>query len=98
MPRLSVASSLKLSNRSIAIAVSPLRNEQPPILRQISDPPHELTKTVHLSLSLQGNSTSLKSGKHCSLTNPILQGRQSGSKIGGVVVPGFETGKGARGS
>src|SRR6218665_2688841 len=52
----SVTSSLKFSNRSIAIAVpvSPLIwNKLPPELRQISDPSYELTQTSPLAISPQ---------------------------------------------
>jgi len=51
--RLSVTSSLKFSNRSIAVAVPPLWNKLPPALRQISDPSYELTRTSPLAISPQ---------------------------------------------
>src|SRR6218665_4064937 len=47
--RLSVTSSLKFSNRSIA--VPPLWNELPPALRQISESSYELTQTSPLKIS-----------------------------------------------
>src|SRR6218665_3703904 len=43
--RRSVTSSLKFSNRSIALALPPLWNKLPPALRQMSDPSYELTQT-----------------------------------------------------
>ena len=43
--RPSVTSSLKFSNRSIAVAVPPLWNKLPPALRQISESSYELTQT-----------------------------------------------------
>jgi hypothetical protein len=49
--RPSVTSSLKFSNRSIAIAVPPLWNKLPPTLRQLSTPSYELTKTSPLAIS-----------------------------------------------
>src|SRR6218665_1218517 len=51
--RLSVTSSLKFSNRSIAVAVPPLWNKLPPALRQISDPTYELTQASPLAISPQ---------------------------------------------
>src|SRR6218665_3553831 len=51
--RPSVTSSLKFSNRSIAVAVPPLWNKLPPALRQISDPSYELTRTSALAISPQ---------------------------------------------
>ena len=51
--RPSVTSSLKFSNRSIALAVSPLWNKLLPALRQISDPSYELTRTSPLAISPQ---------------------------------------------
>src|SRR6218665_36419 len=51
--RPSVISSLKFSNRSIAVAVPPLWNKLPPALRQISDPSYELTRTSPLAISPQ---------------------------------------------
>src|SRR6218665_2631221 len=56
-----VTSSLKFSNRSIAVAVPPLWNKLPPALRQISDPSYELTRTSPLTISPQlFNSTMIK--------------------------------------
>jgi len=49
--RPSITSSLKFSNRSIAIAVPPIWNELPPELRQISDPSYHLTKSPPLAVS-----------------------------------------------
>src|SRR6218665_2950238 len=51
--RPSVTSSLKFSNRSIAVGlvVPPLWNKLPPALRQISDPSYELTQTSPLAIS-----------------------------------------------
>src|SRR6218665_2099871 len=49
--RPSVTSSLKFSNRPIAIAVPPHWNNLPPVLRQISDPSYELTQTSPLAIS-----------------------------------------------
>src|SRR5678816_361425 len=49
--RPSVTSSLKFSNRSIAIAVPPLWNKLPPALRQISYLSYEVTKTPPLAIS-----------------------------------------------
>src|SRR6218665_76673 len=51
--RPSVTSSLKFSNRSIAVAVPPLWNKLPPALRQMSDPSYELTQTSPLAISPQ---------------------------------------------
>src|SRR6218665_2667716 len=51
--RPSVTSSLKFSNRSIAVAVPPLWNKLPPALRQISDPSYEFTQTSPLAISSQ---------------------------------------------
>src|SRR6218665_2311146 len=51
--RPSVTSSLKFSNRSIAVAVPPLWNKLPPTLRQISDSSYELTQTSPLAISPQ---------------------------------------------
>src|SRR6218665_3193740 len=51
--RPSVTSSLKFSNRSIAVAVPPLWNKLPPAFRQISDPSYELTQTSPLAISPQ---------------------------------------------
>src|SRR6218665_2285534 len=51
--RPSVTSSLKFSNRSIAVAVPPLWNKLPPALRQISDPSYELTQTSPLAIPPQ---------------------------------------------
>ena len=48
--RPSITSSLKFSNRSIAIAVPPIWNELPPELRQISDPSYNLTKSPPLAV------------------------------------------------
>jgi len=56
----SVASSLKFANRSIAIAVPPLWNKLPPILRKISDPYYKLTKTSRLAISPQPFHSKLK--------------------------------------
>ena len=58
--RPSVTSSLKFANRSIAIAVPPLWNKLPPVLRQISDPSYELTKTSPLAISPQVFHSKLK--------------------------------------
>src|SRR5688572_19051347 len=58
--RPSVTSSLKFANRSIAIAVPPLWNKLPPVLRQISDPSYELTKTSPLAVSPQVFHSKLK--------------------------------------
>src|ERR1043165_3207599 len=55
-----VTSSLKFSNRSIAIAVPPLWNKHPPALRQISDPSYEVTKTPPLATSPQVFHSKLK--------------------------------------
>src|SRR5678815_5098325 len=63
-----VTSSLKVANRSIAIAVPPLWNKLSPVLRQISNPSHELTKTSPLAISPQVFHSKLK---HCYFTNPI---------------------------
>src|SRR6218665_2139860 len=49
----SVTSSLKFSNRSIAVAVPPLWNKLPPALRHISDPSYELTRISPLAISPQ---------------------------------------------
>src|SRR5678816_2808539 len=46
--RPSVTSSLKFSDRSIAIAVPPLWNKLPPALRQISDTSYEAVSYTHL--------------------------------------------------
>src|SRR6218665_2081557 len=51
--RPSVTSSLKFSNRSIALAVSPLWNKLAPAFRQISKPSYELTQTSPLAISPQ---------------------------------------------
>ena len=51
--RPSVTSSLKFSNRSIAVAVPPLWNKLPPALRQMPDPSYELTRTSPLAISPQ---------------------------------------------
>src|SRR6218665_2871013 len=51
--RRSVTSSLKCADRSIAIAVPPLRKNLPPALRQLSDPSYELAKTSPLAISPQ---------------------------------------------
>src|SRR6218665_3557076 len=51
--RPSVTSSLKFSDRCIAIAVPPLWNKLRPALRQLSDPSDELTKTATLAISPQ---------------------------------------------
>src|SRR6218665_1118648 len=67
--RPSVTSSLKFSDRSIAIAVPPLWNKLPPALQQLSDPFYELTKP-HSLLYLHSSFT--PNLKHCSSTNPIL--------------------------
>src|SRR6218665_1139874 len=58
--RPSVASSLKFSNRSIAVAVPPLWNKLPPALRQISDLSYELTRTSPLAISPQFFHSKLK--------------------------------------
>ena len=58
--RPTVTSSLKYANRSIAIAVPPLWNKLPPVLRQISDPSYELTKTSPLAISPQVFHSKLK--------------------------------------
>src|SRR6218665_1815059 len=47
----SVTSSLKFSNRSIAVAVPPLLNKLLPALRQISESSYELTQTSPLKIS-----------------------------------------------
>src|SRR6218665_2760168 len=49
--RPSVTSSLKFSNRSIAVALPPLRNKLPPALRQISESSYELTQTSPFKIS-----------------------------------------------
>src|SRR6218665_1515323 len=49
--RPSVTSSLKFSNRSIAVAVPPFWNKLPPALRQISESSYELTQTSPLKVS-----------------------------------------------
>src|SRR6218665_154564 len=46
-----VTSSLKFSNRSIAVAVPILWNKLPPALRQISESSYELTQTSPLKIS-----------------------------------------------
>src|SRR6218665_3388003 len=51
--RPSVTSSLKFSNRSIAVAVPPPWNKLPPALRQISDPSYELPRTSPIAISPQ---------------------------------------------
>src|SRR6218665_2880233 len=51
--RPSVNSTLKFSNRSIAVAVPSLWNKLPQALRQISDPSYELTQISPLAISLQ---------------------------------------------
>src|SRR6218665_2709539 len=51
--RPSVTSTLKLSNRSIAVAAPPLWNKLPPALRQTSAPSYELTQTSPLAISPQ---------------------------------------------
>src|SRR6218665_2374295 len=51
--RPSVTSSLKFSNRSIAVAALPLWNKLPPALRQMSDPTYELTQISPLAISPQ---------------------------------------------
>src|SRR6218665_1885880 len=51
--RPSVTSSLTFYNLYIAIAVPPLWNKLPPVLRQTSDPFDELTKTSPLAISPQ---------------------------------------------
>src|ERR1043165_5066531 len=58
--RPSVISSLKFSNRSIAIAVPPFWKKLPPALRQISDPSYEVTKTPPLAISPQVFHSKLK--------------------------------------
>src|ERR1043165_3642395 len=50
----------RIVNRSIAIAVPPLWNKLPAVLRQISDPSHELTKTSPLAISPQVFHSKLK--------------------------------------
>jgi Reverse transcriptase (RNA-dependent DNA polymerase) len=55
-----VTSSLKFSNRSIAIAVPPIWNKLPPELRQISDPSYGLTRTSPLAVSSQVFHSKLK--------------------------------------
>src|SRR6218665_2689928 len=72
--RPSVTSSLKFSNRSIAIAVPPLWNKLPPVLRQISDLcyTNEL-KSLRLPLpSIQSPQLFHSKLKDFSLANPIL--------------------------
>src|SRR6218665_2629611 len=49
--RPSVTSSLKFSNRPIAVAVPPLLNKLPPALRQVSESSYELTQTSPLKIS-----------------------------------------------
>src|SRR6218665_2055485 len=68
--RPSVTSSLKFSNRSIAVAVPPLLNKLPPELRQISDPSYELTQTSPLAISPQRFHFKLKT--LLVLANPTL--------------------------
>src|SRR6218665_2455177 len=58
--RPSVTSTLKFSDRCIAIAVLPLWNKLPPALRQPSDPSFELTKTQPLAISPQLFQSKLK--------------------------------------
>src|SRR6185503_12387322 len=55
-----VTSSLNFANRSIAIAIPPLWNKLPPVLRQISDPSYELTKTSPLAIYPQVFHSKLK--------------------------------------
>src|SRR6218665_3128335 len=50
---LSVTFSLKFADCSITIVVPPLWNKLPPVLRQLSDPSYEFTKTAPFSISSQ---------------------------------------------
>src|SRR6218665_3807008 len=65
----SVTSSLKFTNRPIAIAVPPRLNKLPPVLRQISDPFYALIKTSLLDISPQLLHSKLK---HCFFRFPIF--------------------------
>src|SRR6218665_2757491 len=51
--RFSVTSSLTFSNRYLTIALPPLWNRLPPVLRQISDPSYERTQSSPFVISPQ---------------------------------------------